>query len=72
MDGWTIRARRRTPTASRARTATTGSAAAASGSRRARSSRPRDTVYMGFGFEGITGADKRNDVMERAVNYLRR
>ena len=31
-----------------------------------------DTVYMGFGFEGITDAAKRNEVMERAVNYLRR
>ena len=29
-----------------------------------------DTVYMGFGFEGITGAAARNDVMERVMGYL--
>ena len=29
-----------------------------------------DTVYMGFGFEGITDAAKRNDVMDRVMTYL--
>ena len=29
-----------------------------------------DTVYMGFGFEGIAGANTRNDVMDRALGYL--
>jgi len=29
-----------------------------------------DTVYMGFGFEGITGAAARNDVMGRVMGYL--
>jgi murein tripeptide amidase MpaA len=29
-----------------------------------------DTVYMGFGFEGITGAAARNDVMDRVMTYL--
>jgi hypothetical protein len=28
------------------------------------------TVYMGFGFEGITGADTRNDVMGKVMEYL--
>ena len=31
-----------------------------------------DTVYMGFGLEGITGAATRNNVMERAIEYLLR
>ena len=31
-----------------------------------------DTLYMGFGFEGITGAPKRNRVMARAIDYLLR
>jgi hypothetical protein len=31
-----------------------------------------DTLYMGFGFEGITGASTRNDVMGRAIDYLLR
>ena len=31
-----------------------------------------DTLYMGFGFEGITGAKARNDVMKRSMDYLRR
>jgi hypothetical protein len=31
-----------------------------------------DTVYMGFGLEGITGADARRDVMGRAIAYLLR
>ena len=31
-----------------------------------------DTVYMGFGLEGITGADNRNAVMARAIDYLLR
>jgi len=31
-----------------------------------------DTLYMGFGFEGITGASTRRDVMERAIDYLLR
>ena len=31
-----------------------------------------DTVYMGHGFEGITDAEKRNQVMGRAVGYLLR
>jgi hypothetical protein len=29
-----------------------------------------DTVYMGFGFEGITDAAKRNDVMDKVMSYL--
>ena len=28
------------------------------------------SVYMGFGFEGITGADTRNEVMDRLVGFL--
>ena len=31
-----------------------------------------DTVYMGHGFEGITGAAKRNEIMGRAIEYLLR
>lgn len=31
-----------------------------------------DTVYLGFGFEGITGAATRNQVMGRVVDYLLR
>ena len=31
-----------------------------------------DTLYMGFGLEGITGADTRKGVMQRAVDYLLR
>jgi murein tripeptide amidase MpaA len=29
-----------------------------------------DTVYFGFGFEGITGASTRADVMNRVMSYL--
>ncbi len=29
-----------------------------------------DTIYMGFGFEGITGAETRNVVMGRVMAYL--
>ena len=28
------------------------------------------TVYMGHGFEGITGADTRNEIMSRAIDHL--
>ena len=28
------------------------------------------TVYFGFGFEGVTSADQRNALMERAIDYL--
>jgi hypothetical protein len=31
-----------------------------------------DTLYMGFGLEGITGAATRNQVMGRAIGYLLR
>ena len=31
-----------------------------------------DSVYLGFGFEGISGATTRNDVMDRVVDYLLR
>ena len=31
-----------------------------------------DTLYMGFGFEGITGASTRNEIMDRAIDYLLR
>ena len=31
-----------------------------------------DTIYMGFGFEGITGAATRTMVMDRAMDYLLR
>jgi hypothetical protein len=31
-----------------------------------------DTLYMGFGFEGIAGSRTRNQVMDRVVDYLRR
>jgi hypothetical protein len=30
-----------------------------------------DTLYMGFGFEGIAGRTTRNTVMDRVVDYLR-
>jgi hypothetical protein len=30
-----------------------------------------DTIYFGFGFEGITDAADRNEVMARAIGYLR-
>ena len=29
-----------------------------------------DTLYLGFGLEGITGAQNRNEVMGRAIDYL--
>ena len=29
-----------------------------------------DTLYMGFGFEGITDSATRNEVMGRALDYL--
>ncbi|HZN72401.1 MAG TPA: M14 family zinc carboxypeptidase [Micromonosporaceae bacterium] len=31
-----------------------------------------DTLYMGFGLEGITGASTRNQIMRRAIDYLLR
>jgi hypothetical protein len=31
-----------------------------------------DTLYMGFGLEGITGESTRNQVMARAIDYLLR
>jgi hypothetical protein len=31
-----------------------------------------DTLYMGFGFEGISGAATRNQVMDRTIDYLLR
>ncbi len=31
-----------------------------------------DTVYLGFGFEGITGASTRNQIMDRVIDYLLR
>jgi Zinc carboxypeptidase/Immune inhibitor A-like, MAM domain len=31
-----------------------------------------DTVYMGFGFEGITGSATRKEIMDRVVAYLLR
>jgi hypothetical protein len=31
-----------------------------------------DTVYMGHGFEGITDALKRKELMGRAITYLLR
>src|SRR5829696_1079212 len=31
-----------------------------------------DTVYMGFGLEGVTGAATRNQIMDRAIAYLLR
>jgi hypothetical protein len=31
-----------------------------------------DTVYLGFGLEGVTGAATRNQIMDRAIDYLLR
>jgi hypothetical protein len=31
-----------------------------------------DTLYMGFGFEGVAGATTRNTVMDRSIDYLLR
>jgi hypothetical protein len=31
-----------------------------------------DTVYLGFGFEGVSGAATRNTVMDRVIDYLLR
>jgi hypothetical protein len=28
------------------------------------------TIYFGFGFEGITSASQRNEIMGRAIDYL--
>ena len=35
-----------------------------------RGRRYADTVYMGFGFEGITDDEARNEIMSRAIDYL--
>ena len=29
-----------------------------------------DTLYLGFGLEGVTGADTRAEVMGRAMHFL--
>jgi hypothetical protein len=34
--------------------------------------RTPDTLYMGFGLEGISGPEPRNDVMKRSIEYLLR
>ena len=31
-----------------------------------------DSLYFGFGFEGVTGATQRNDLMRRSMQYLLR
>jgi hypothetical protein len=31
-----------------------------------------DTIYMGFGLEGITGVDTRKTVLGNAMSYLLR
>jgi hypothetical protein len=31
-----------------------------------------DTLYLGFGLEGVTGAATRNQIMDRAIDYLLR
>jgi bacillopeptidase F (M6 metalloprotease family) len=31
-----------------------------------------DTLYLGFGLEGVTGAATRNEIMDRAIDYLLR
>lgn len=31
-----------------------------------------DTLYLGFGLEGVTGAETRNEIMDRAIDYLLR
>ena len=31
-----------------------------------------DTIYMGFGLEGITGNDTRNTILGKAMTYLLR
>ena len=28
------------------------------------------TLYFGFGFEGVTSAEERNELMGRAIDYL--
>jgi hypothetical protein len=30
------------------------------------------TLYLGFGLEGVTGAATRNEIMDRAIDYLLR
>ena len=32
--------------------------------------RTRDTIYLGFGLEGVTGAGARATLMDRAMDYL--
>ena len=32
----------------------------------------QDTVYMGFGLEGVTGAATRNELMDLVIDYLLR
>jgi hypothetical protein len=31
-----------------------------------------DSLYFGFGFEGVTGAEQREDLMRRSMQYLLR
>ena len=31
-----------------------------------------DSLYFGFGFEGVTGQQARNDLMRRSMQYLLR
>ena len=72
------RTSRRVTAAGRCRLAPAGSAPNSTpGSSPTRPASPRepsiatpDTLYMGFGFEGITDAATRNEVMGKAMDYL--
>ena len=60
----------RTTRGSRGRTATTGSPRGGLGIKEGAVIATPRTVYMGHGFEGITDAETRNEIMSRAIDHL--
>ena len=73
MDGWTVSGAPQDAGGDRGRrTATTGCRRGGLGIKEGAVVATADTLYMGFGFEGITDAATRRDVMGRAITYLLR
>ena len=67
LDGWTIPG---SPAELATRTRTTGSRTGSVGFEEGSVVSTDDSLFFGFGFEGVSTTAQRNELLGRAMNYL--
>lgn len=72
MDGWVVAGAPQDPAGIEGANANDWVRRAGFGIKEGAALATADTVYLGFGFEGVSGSATRNDMMDRLIDYLLR